>query len=240
MSTCLLSFRRLVSSAHLYSQPKWSDQKNREEFGLCYSQHGHGHNYEIDFSWRVSEMPSNLYADFLQSARATMDTVCAIYDHKHLSFTHPSFRLGANISTTENLALQIWSEFQNTWPKKLAAATPSGVLLWEMATLASSLGTTPENAAVELDPDKKSYVEQIKTQLGLRLGTKLLPVSLEIQIPAQATIRGDEHLKRLQDFVSEQAKHSESLPDLARLITKQFNTPVLLRDLENHCAFCTP
>lgn len=237
MRVSLVSFRRLVSTAHLYNQPNWSDEKNREQFGKCYSDFGHGHNYEIDFSWRMTGMTpdfrSNSYSDFLESAENTMNAICDLYDHKHLSFTHREFRIGQKISTTENLAVQIWSEFLTFWSNSSSIASPSGVLIWEMPNLASSVGITTENALARMGINQNRYVKQKRLMKGLRIASDSLPVSLEVLGPLL-------DLKKAESVLREKAKTSNSLPALAYEMAIELASPVLVRDLENHCAFCAP
>ena len=36
------------NAAHKLINPKWSDEKNMEEFGVCSNENWHGHNYEIE------------------------------------------------------------------------------------------------------------------------------------------------------------------------------------------------
>ena len=36
------------NAAHRLFNPKWSEQKNTEVFGLCSLPNYHGHNYELD------------------------------------------------------------------------------------------------------------------------------------------------------------------------------------------------
>lgn len=243
MNKCLVSFRRLVSTAHLYNQPKWTTGKNQAQFGKCYSEYGHGHNYEIDFSWQIAEMTPALFQEFKTAAEQTMNAICDLYDHKHLSYTHPVFQIGQKISTTENLALQIWSELQNAWPKANSQASPSGVLVWEMPDLASSFGINPTQASAQLGLEKKSYVKQNKIAQGVRLGTKGRPLSLKMQFGEKKEATHGEPLQsdpQIRSLVEESAKLAETLPSLAMKLAKQLGTSVLLCDLEHHCAFSAP
>ena len=36
------------NAAHKLLNPNWSDEKNKEEFGVCSNENWHGHNYEIE------------------------------------------------------------------------------------------------------------------------------------------------------------------------------------------------
>ena len=43
-----LSRKVHFSSGHRYAHPNWTDEKNKEVFGPCFSEHGHGHNYILE------------------------------------------------------------------------------------------------------------------------------------------------------------------------------------------------
>lgn len=92
-----ITLRKFFSAAHFYFQPDWNEEKNKSEFGLCYSKYGHGHNYQWEASF---ETPSLLIKDELEIA---LDQASLILDHKHLNFDVPIF--AQRIPTTENIAL---------------------------------------------------------------------------------------------------------------------------------------
>lgn len=90
------------SSAHFYAQPAWSEEKNRAEFGRCFTRYGHGHNYRAQ-------------ATFLNSAAAdafakSLGEVTRVLDHEHLNFVIPEF--ATLVPTTENIALWIWDRLK--------------------------------------------------------------------------------------------------------------------------------
>ncbi len=92
-------WRGSFSAAHFYRQDQWSAEKNRAEFGKCYSQFGHGHDYRIELTIKLpsqTEIPlmNKLFAEILNKL-----------DHQHLNFVFPEFQ--AQIPTTENVALYI-------------------------------------------------------------------------------------------------------------------------------------
>ena len=39
--------REHFNAAHKLFNPKWSDKKNKEVFGVCSNENWHGHNYEM-------------------------------------------------------------------------------------------------------------------------------------------------------------------------------------------------
>lgn len=82
------------SCAHFYHQPQWDEKKNREEFGLCFTKYGHGHDYALEIAIESSK---------LEKAKADFDGLVRKLDHQHLNFVIPEFQ--SKIPTTENLAL---------------------------------------------------------------------------------------------------------------------------------------
>lgn len=237
MKRCLFSVRKLVSTAHVYHQPKWSKEENQTRFGSCFSKHGHGHNYEIDFSWSLPESfikstkeKRDALLAFEKSAEATMSDVCSLYDHHHISYTHPKFQLGAKIPTTENLTLQIWEEFQSSWnnhsaPSKDLALVPSGVTVWEIADLAANLGKTP---LFELDDSSKL----LAIELNVTLGAAKKPFSLRMQAPFSSV-----DARKLFSLTQLLAQETEHLSALAREVSYQIKAPVLIRDANSQCAY---
>jgi 6-pyruvoyltetrahydropterin/6-carboxytetrahydropterin synthase len=237
MKVCLYSVRKLVSTAHVYNQPKWSTEENQFHFGSCYSKHGHGHNYEIDFSWSLPEdcieatgAKQDALLEFEKLAEETMSDVCSLYDHHHISYTHPKFQMGGKIPTTENLTLQIWEEFCCAWnkhsaPAKEFALVPSGVTVWEMSDLAASFGRTP---LFEFDESSKL----IAIELNITLGVRKVPFSLRAQAPSSSVNVGD-----LFSVTRTLARKNEHLLALAIDVSRLIRAPVLLRDAISQCAY---
>ncbi len=109
--TWQLEFR--FSSAHLYNQPKWSKSKNKAEFGLCYSQFGHGHNYILRVT--VSDSKEIL------KIRDQIQKVVSLVDHKHLNFEVAEFK---NKIPTSEVIVQYFKE-------KLKKIKPQKIVLFE-------------------------------------------------------------------------------------------------------------
>jgi 6-pyruvoyltetrahydropterin/6-carboxytetrahydropterin synthase len=82
------------SAAHFYSNSQWSDQKNREIFGKCFTQFGHGHDYRIEV-----EVPVDQGQKLSEELIVLVDRL----DHQHLNFEIEEFK--TKIPTTENIAL---------------------------------------------------------------------------------------------------------------------------------------
>lgn len=87
-------------SAHFYHQPKWSDEKNREVFGRCFTKHGHGHNYLVQAKFYVTS--ASLADDEIRYG-GILKKLAAVLDHEHLNFVIPEFK--EKVPTTENIAL---------------------------------------------------------------------------------------------------------------------------------------
>lgn len=79
------------SAAHFYNQPKWSVEKNQEEFGRCYTEYGHGHNYKLRAEFSADENIDDL--------KKNLNEVIRVIDHEHLNFVIPEFK--NKIPTTE-------------------------------------------------------------------------------------------------------------------------------------------
>jgi 6-pyruvoyltetrahydropterin/6-carboxytetrahydropterin synthase len=107
----IFSLETRWSSAHLYKQSQWTDTKNKEQFGKCFSVYGHGHDYLLIATWDLSdERDSNDSQPFF---RQSLDHLREALDHHHINFMiedfndhiHQDGHKQNHIPTTENLAL---------------------------------------------------------------------------------------------------------------------------------------
>ena len=96
----ILYVKSAFNSAHLYHQAKWTEEKNRETFGRCFSPYGHGHNYVLEVGFRVLATTLESDKHFYQEL---VNTLTARLDHEHLNFVIPEFKVA--IPTSENIAL---------------------------------------------------------------------------------------------------------------------------------------
>lgn len=115
------------SAAHFYFQKKWTQEKNRKEFGLCFSEqgHGHGHDYRAEIY-----VDANLAKTKIEKL---IHSLKSIFDHKHLNYE--VLQLQDLVPTTENLALclqnLIQKELGEKYTKLRLFETPS---LWVEVT----------------------------------------------------------------------------------------------------------
>lgn len=99
------------SSAHFYKQSKWSEEKNLSEFGRCFTEFGHGHNYRALVEWEISK------DDIIEEIRKQLDAVISKIDHEHLNFVIPEFK--NKVPTTENLCEYLRKEIEKSISLKL-------------------------------------------------------------------------------------------------------------------------
>lgn len=107
-----LILKSSFSSAHLYFQPDWSSERNREVFGRCFTEHGHGHNYILEVGFKVEPDTILLKKEKLQEL---LNELTRVLDHEHLNFTIPEFK--TVIPTTENIALYFLEKLKLSVPE---------------------------------------------------------------------------------------------------------------------------
>ena len=125
MPTVVVTRRVHFCAAHRLHDPKMSDEKNREIFGLCNNPNYHGHNYELDVS---VEGPVNAQTGYVVDLglvkRIVEERVLTHLDHKNLNLDVPEF---ATLNpTTENIVVVIWRMLDGAFPEKLKK-----LILWE-------------------------------------------------------------------------------------------------------------
>jgi len=98
-------------SAHFYQQSQWTEEKNRIEFGRCYTDYGHGHNYRLLAEW------GNVPDSRLSKLREQFDEVVKQLDHEHLNFVIPEFK--DTVPTTENICEYLRNQIQEKIPYPL-------------------------------------------------------------------------------------------------------------------------
>lgn len=106
------------SSAHLYSQPRFSEAENRTAFGKCFTPHGHGHNYILEaFVEGPIDVQTGMLINLIDIDKVLKDVVGPL-DHQHLNFDITYFQ--DKIPTTEVIAQYCFRELHT----KLKAAFP--------------------------------------------------------------------------------------------------------------------
>ncbi len=120
-------FRKITfNSAHRLYRKDWSDEKNREVFGLCANEHYHGHNYRLDVKVTGEISPETGYViDLNELKQIVQEEVIENFDHKNLNLDCAAFE---NLNPTgENIVVVIYHLLRERLDKKYDLQ----VRLWE-------------------------------------------------------------------------------------------------------------
>jgi 6-pyruvoyltetrahydropterin/6-carboxytetrahydropterin synthase len=95
------------NAAHRLSNPSWSDEKNREVFGLCSSPNFHGHNYEMEVKVSgVIDQDTGMVMDLGILRDLIKVEIEDRFDHKNLNLDTLEFK--NLIPTAENICVVIY------------------------------------------------------------------------------------------------------------------------------------
>ena len=101
--------RATFAAAHVLCRPEWSDEKNREVFGACASDHGHNYVVEVTVGGPLDPdtgMVVNLKQVDAVLRREFIDAV----DHRHLNKDVDFLR--NVVPTAENIALAAFNRLE--------------------------------------------------------------------------------------------------------------------------------
>ncbi|MBK7870990.1 MAG: 6-carboxytetrahydropterin synthase [Saprospiraceae bacterium] len=112
------AFRRAhFNAAHRLHNPNWSDEKNREVFGLCNNPHYHGHNYELEVKVTGEVDPETGYLIDLGYLKQVIYEEIELYlDHKNLNLEVEEFKT-LNPSA-EHICYVIWQRLRKRLDEK--------------------------------------------------------------------------------------------------------------------------
>ncbi|PHX91997.1 MAG: 6-pyruvoyl tetrahydrobiopterin synthase [Flavobacteriales bacterium] len=99
------------NAAHRLNVPSWTDEKNREFFGLCNNEHYHGHNYDLHVrvEGEMDELTGYLI-DLKVLKQYIEEEIIEKFDHKNLNLDTPDFK-DLN-PTAENIVWVIWQKLR--------------------------------------------------------------------------------------------------------------------------------
>lgn len=95
------------TSLHRYENPTWDENRNRDEFGACFTKNGHGHSYRFEVCVQGEVQPETGMVINLKDLDKIVHAVLSKVDKKHLNFEVDAFK--EKNPTTENL-LQFLNE----------------------------------------------------------------------------------------------------------------------------------
>lgn len=107
------------NAAHRLYNPRWSDEKNREVFGLCSNANYHGHNYEL-----IAEVvgpvdpETGFVIDLKYLSDLMKEQILNRFDHRNLNLDTEEFR-DLN-PTAENIAIVIYEKLRQHLDSRLA------------------------------------------------------------------------------------------------------------------------
>ena len=114
-------------AAHRLENPDWSQERNREVFGLCANPNWHGHNYDLDVTVEAELNPETGFVMDLGDLKDLVESeVVEDLDHKNLNLDVEWMR--GTITSTENLIVRIWGRLEKSLPE---GVTLSRLVLWE-------------------------------------------------------------------------------------------------------------
>lgn len=106
------------NAAHRLHVPEWSDEKNKEVFGLCNNPNYHGHNYNLIVKITGEVDPITGYVIDLKILKDIIyEEVEYRFDHRNLNLDTEEFK---HLNpTAENIAVVIWNKLRQRLDKKL-------------------------------------------------------------------------------------------------------------------------
>ena len=114
------------NAAHRLHVQAWSDEKNREVFGVCNNPLYHGHNYELVVKVTGEPDPESGYLIDMRIIRDVIYEEVELHmDHRNLNLEVPEFE--TLNPTAENIAVVIWNRIRKRIPGHLALT----ILLYE-------------------------------------------------------------------------------------------------------------
>ncbi len=95
------------NAAHRLHQPAWTDEKNKEVFGICNNPNFHGHNYELEVKV-VGEidLDTGMVIDLSYLRDLIKSEIEDRFDHKNFNLDVEEFR--NQIPTVENICVVIY------------------------------------------------------------------------------------------------------------------------------------
>lgn len=106
------------NAAYRLYRPDWSDERNREVFGICSHPNFHGHNYEFDVRVTGEVDPETGIVIDLKKLKELIETHVELpFDHKNLNLDCPEF--ANSIPTAENICMEIYHRLRQVLPPDL-------------------------------------------------------------------------------------------------------------------------
>ena len=107
------------NAAHRLHVPSWSDEQNKQFFGLCNNAHYHGHNYDLEVRVEGEVDSVTGYLIDMKLVKQYIDEeVIERFDHKNLNLDTELFK---NLNpSAENIAIVIYNLLRPRIAEQLA------------------------------------------------------------------------------------------------------------------------
>jgi 6-pyruvoyltetrahydropterin/6-carboxytetrahydropterin synthase len=114
------------NAAHRLHNPRWSEEKNKEVFGLCNHVNYHGHNYELEVCVTGEVDPETGYVvDMKWLSDIIKEEIEDRFDHKNLNLDTEEFK--ELIPSAEHISFVIY----NILKSRLDPNHDLQIKLWE-------------------------------------------------------------------------------------------------------------
>lgn len=106
------------NACHRMHNTNWSDQKNKEIFGICNNDNYHGHNFRliVKITGKINQ-ETGYVMDMKLLGTIIKKEIEERFDHKNLNLDCPEFT--NKIASTENFAWVIYSILLSKLPKNI-------------------------------------------------------------------------------------------------------------------------
>lgn len=101
--------RATFAAAHILCRPEWTEEKNREVFGACVTDHGHNYAIEVTVGGSV-DPDTGMVVNLKQVDAALHRHFVDAVDHRHLN-RDVEFLRGV-VPTAENIALAAFRQLE--------------------------------------------------------------------------------------------------------------------------------
>ena len=101
--------RATFAAAHVLCRPDWDDDRNREVFGACVSEHGHNYVLEVTVAGPL-DPDTGMIINLKRLDAVIRSQFIDCVDHRHLNRDVPFLR--DVIPTAENVAMAAWRVLQ--------------------------------------------------------------------------------------------------------------------------------
>ncbi|MDP7062677.1 MAG: 6-carboxytetrahydropterin synthase [Planctomycetota bacterium] len=109
-----ISYRTEFCAAYRLYREDWSEQRNRDIYGICASPNSHGHNYlfTVTLQGPVDSETGMVY-DFLKLKQLVDQRIYDQVDHRNLNLDVPF--LQGIVPTSENLLIAFWEQLADAF-----------------------------------------------------------------------------------------------------------------------------